>query len=213
MPPTARSCHRPTATTPPRFWEAASGRSRSAPRCARWPCRATSTRSRHRRLRPRRTARHAISVIKSVNGDAVRRTVVDANKCAGCHEWFEGHGGNRVYETQVCVACHVPGLASSGRGMPTACSTPWKFNALALDDEDPDGLEFRQDRSANAALNFPVTSNNFKDMIHGIHAGRDRETPRRSRTRVTQPAAARSSCSTSGGWTSLASSTTARLAT
>ena len=24
---------------------------------------------------------------------------------------------------------------------------------------------------------FPVTTNNFKDMIHGIHAGRDRVTP------------------------------------
>jgi OmcA/MtrC family decaheme c-type cytochrome len=29
----------------------------------------------------------------------------------------------------------------------------------------------------NAALKFPVTSNNFKDMIHGIHAGRERVTP------------------------------------
>jgi OmcA/MtrC family decaheme c-type cytochrome len=27
------------------------------------------------------------------------------------------------------------------------------------------------------ALKFPVTSNNFKDMIHGIHAGRDRVSP------------------------------------
>ena len=41
-------------------------------------------------------ARHAISVVKSVTGDAVRRKVVDATKCASCHEWFEGHGGNRV---------------------------------------------------------------------------------------------------------------------
>ena len=27
------------------------------------------------------------------------------------------------------------------------------------------------------ALKFPVTSNNFKDMIHGIHKGRERVTP------------------------------------
>ena len=54
-------------------------------------------------------ARHAISVVKEVTGDAVRRKVVDADKCSNCHEWFEGHGGNRVYQTQVCVMCHVPG--------------------------------------------------------------------------------------------------------
>ena len=29
----------------------------------------------------------------------------------------------------------------------------------------------------NAALALPVTTNNFKDMIHGIHAGRDRVNP------------------------------------
>jgi OmcA/MtrC family decaheme c-type cytochrome len=29
----------------------------------------------------------------------------------------------------------------------------------------------------NAALQFPVTSNNFKDLIHGIHSGRERVTP------------------------------------
>ena len=69
-------------------------------------------------MRP--TCRHAISVIKEVAGDTARRTVVDAEKCAGCHEWFEAHGGNRVYEAQVCVACHVPGLATSGRSIPDA---------------------------------------------------------------------------------------------
>ena len=63
-------------------------------------------------------ARHAISVVKEVTGDAVRRKVVDADKCSNCHEWFEGHGGNRVYQTQVCVMCHVPGLATSGRQIP-----------------------------------------------------------------------------------------------
>ena len=133
-------------------------------------------------------ARHAISVLKTVTGDTARRTIVAANKCAGCHEWFEGHGGNRVYETQVCVMCHNTGLATSGRGIAdatlqayynnTAPNTPtantgaftldekailteWGFNALA----------------PNAALKFPVVSNNFKDMIHGIHAGRERVTP------------------------------------
>ena len=126
--------------------------------------------------------RHAISVVKAVTGDAVRRTVVDANKCAGCHEWFEGHGGNRVYETQVCIFCHNPGLATSGRGISDATLAAYdtasggrgnftiKDNALLA--------EWGFNKSLpNAALQFPVTSNNFKDLIHGIHSGRERVTP------------------------------------
>ena len=61
-------------------------------------------------------ARHTVSVVRGVTGDVVRRKVVDPANCAKCHEWFEGHGGNRVYETQVCVTCHIPNLSSSGRG-------------------------------------------------------------------------------------------------
>jgi OmcA/MtrC family decaheme c-type cytochrome len=61
------------------------------------------------------TARHTPGVVKNVTGDTVRRTAVDSAKCFACHEWFEGHGGNRVYEMQMCLPCHVPGLSSSGR--------------------------------------------------------------------------------------------------
>ena len=134
-------------------------------------------------------ARHAISVLKTANGDTARRTVVAADKCAGCHEWFEGHGGNRVYETQVCVMCHVPGLATSGRGIvrcdagglqrqhsgptPPTAST----GAFTLDDKKILTEWGFNPAQPNAALKFPVASNNFKDMIHGIHAGRERVTP------------------------------------
>lgn len=119
-------------------------------------------------------ARHAISVVKPVTGDATRRTVVDAAKCAGCHEWFEGHGGNRVYETQVCVACHVPGLTTSGRGVPDSLLNTWTFDATS----SKILADWKFDKTLpNAALKFPVTTNNFKDMIHGIHAGRERVTP------------------------------------
>ncbi len=127
--------------------------------------------------------RHAISVVKTVTGDTARRTVVAADKCAGCHEWFEGHGGSRVYETQVCVMCHNPGLASSGRGIADAASgtfpglNNWTFDAattkIVTDWSSPLDLNFDK-TLPNAALRFPATSNNFKDMIHGIHAGRDR---------------------------------------
>ena len=126
-------------------------------------------------------ARHAISVVKTVGIDTPRRTIVNAEKCAGCHEWFEGHGGNRVKETQVCVMCHNTGLATSGRGISDATlatySTAAPTSTFTVDD-----MKIVADwnfnlTGANAAMKFPVTSNNFKDMIHGIHAGRERVNP------------------------------------
>jgi OmcA/MtrC family decaheme c-type cytochrome len=120
------------------------------------------------------TARHAISVVKAVTGDAVRRTVVDPAKCSSCHEWFEGHGGNRVYQTQVCVMCHTPGLATSGRGMSDAALMAYPFTAA---DVKILGYWNFDKTLPNAALNLPVVTNDFKDMIHGIHAGRERVTP------------------------------------
>ena len=108
------------------------------------------------------TPLHALSVYIAVTGDSVRREVVDASKCAQCHEWFEGHGGNRNFGSgsgMVCVVCHVPNLSSSGRTMttnPSPTSTePWPA--------DP--------------MDNPEDSQNLKDMIHGIHASalRDRD--------------------------------------
>jgi OmcA/MtrC family decaheme c-type cytochrome len=120
------------------------------------------------------SARHAISVVKAVTGDAVRRTVVDSAKCSNCHEWFEGHGGNRVYEAQVCITCHVPGMATSGRGISDAELAADTFNVA----EERILADWAFDRTLpNAGLNLPVVTNNFKDMIHGIHAGRQRVTP------------------------------------
>lgn len=120
------------------------------------------------------TARHTVSVIKPVTGDAVRRTVVDSAKCANCHEWFEGHGGNRVYEVQVCATCHVPGLTSSGRGIADATLATWNFDIASSKIVADWGFD---KTATNAALAFPATTNALKDMIHGIHAGRERVTP------------------------------------
>lgn len=88
--------------------------------------------------------RHTVSKYMTVDGDEERRVVVDPDNCANCHEWFEGHGGNRVYETQVCAMCHNTSLSSSGR---------------ELD------------------LTHPESSNNLKDMIHGIHGSSVRDEP------------------------------------
>ncbi|WP_296276257.1 OmcA/MtrC family decaheme c-type cytochrome [Rhodoferax sp.] len=120
------------------------------------------------------TGRHAISVVKAVTGDDVRRTVVDSAKCSNCHEWFEGHGGSRVYEIQVCVTCHVPNKATSGRGISDTLFAAYPFTAA----DNKKLTEWGVNKSlTETALQLPVTSNNMKDMIHGIHAGRDRVTP------------------------------------
>lgn len=126
-------------------------------------------------------ARHALPAIKSVTGDTVRRVVVDGEKCGNCHEWFEGHGGNRIIgkgigydevrnssnvltsyapKQNVCVLCHVPGLSSSGRGAAIVGYSGTNVATLAT----------------IAALGsdptvYPEATNNFKDMIHSIHAG------------------------------------------
>jgi len=100
---------------------------------------------------------HTPSVLMPVHGDGARRTVVDSSKCANCHEWFEGHGGNRVLNMQICVMCHVPNLSSSGREINTPSEDV--INALGPD-----------------TLSYPEATQNFKDMIHGIHSAAVRTT-------------------------------------
>ena len=100
---------------------------------------------------------HTPSVVMAVTGDEERRTVVDSIKCANCHEWFEGHGGNRVFNMQICVMCHVPNLSSSGR---------------AVTDPDEDMI----DAYGTDPLNYPEATQNMKEMIHGIHASGVRTT-------------------------------------
>jgi OmcA/MtrC family decaheme c-type cytochrome len=130
-------------------------------------------------------ARHAISVVKTVTGDTARRKVVDARNCANCHEWFEGHGGTRVIGVEtgngelVCMACHVPNMTSGGHTLPDAvwsaknAASSWTDSQLAILGEWGVNMTL----TPETALQLPVTSNNMKDMIHGIHAGRDRVNP------------------------------------
>jgi OmcA/MtrC family decaheme c-type cytochrome len=114
--------------------------------------------------------RHTPSVVKGVTvggiADTVRRTVVKSGYnattgapegCLECHEIFEGHGGSRVNNVQVCVICHNPNLSSSGRTL-----LPPIDNAVtAVLGSDP--------------LTYPEATNNFKSLIHGIHAAPIRE--------------------------------------
>jgi OmcA/MtrC family decaheme c-type cytochrome len=84
--------------------------------------------------------------------------------------------------------CHNPNLATSGRGISDATLAAYNGNtapntptastgAFTLDDRKilrEWGMMDAGTTLLKNALSFPVTSNNFKDMIHGIHAGRDR---------------------------------------
>lgn len=140
------------------------------------------------------TARHALSVVKEVTGDTVRREVIDSQKCGKCHEWFEAHGGNRVaglgtVGQSICTLCHVPNLSTSGRGIQQSL---FQFiidnpvgTSLAAVTNLVTGTAFsgtvsEEAKAANSALlaslgnnptTYPEASNNFKDMIHGVHAG------------------------------------------
>jgi len=106
-------------------------------------------------------ARHTPSVVMAVDGDDERRVVVKSGYedekpvgCLECHEIFEGHGGNRVNNVQVCVMCHNPNLSSGGRTSTSNVSVPPELG------DDP--------------LTWPEATNNMKELIHGIHAATDR---------------------------------------
>jgi len=104
---------------------------------------------------------HARSEVVTVTKDMERRRVVDNTKCAKCHEWFEGHGGNRVYEMAICTLCHVPNQSSSGRTI----VTPSQGLLDDFTDHGPiPGV------NPNDPLTYPEDAQNLKDMVHGIHA-------------------------------------------
>jgi len=119
--------------------------------------------------------RHTFSAMRPVTGDAVRRVAVESGYsggnqqtgqpvgCLECHEIFEGHGGNRVSNAQVCVMCHNPNLSSSGRTInPTSLGSGTGATIAAKYGSDP--------------LQYPEVTNNFKELIHGIHGAAKRTT-------------------------------------
>jgi len=125
-------------------------------------------------------ARHTYSANKSVTGDAVRRVAVESGYtgnnqltgtpigCLECHEIFEGHGGNRVSNAQVCVMCHNPNLSTSGR---TITASPINPDIVTYFNTDADPLTVGTD-----PLTYPEVSNNFKELIHGLHGANKRTT-------------------------------------
>ena len=91
---------------------------------------------------------HTQSAILTVDGDTSRRSVADSAGCASCHEIFEGHGGNRVF------------TADGGVQICTMCHVPNLSSGGRTDN-----------------LLFPEDTNNFKDLVHGIHGAAKRELP------------------------------------
>jgi len=80
----------------------------------------------------------------------VRRTVVEQDRCESCHERFESfHGGARS-EVTYCPMCHN-----------------WDRMAGTQRFETLNGAPFSVERQ----------SLQFRDMVHGIHRGEDRENP------------------------------------
>lgn len=109
------------------------------------------------------STRYIKGAVKAVTGDTVRRSVVDNDKCFKCHDLIVFHGGSRTYNTQLCIVCHNPNLSSSGRGASVANLSTTERAKMVAAGVDPD-----------VPANYPEASNNFKDMIHGIHAGSKR---------------------------------------
>jgi OmcA/MtrC family decaheme c-type cytochrome len=116
--------------------------------------------------------RHTPAVIRAVTSDAVRRVIVKSGYnattgapegCLECHEIFEGHGGNRVNNVQVCVVCHNVNNTSSGRTIPVDATpiNPAITGLIPLGSTTPLG--------SNPLL-YPEVANNFKELIHGIHS-------------------------------------------
>ena len=121
-------------------------------------------------------ARHTPAVTRNVTGDTTRRVIVKSGYvnntgqlvddpalianltpigCLECHEAFEGHGGNRVNNVQVCVQCHNPQLTTSGRTIPDNVT----INPTIVT------------KLGSNPLAYPEVTQNMGEMIHRLHAG------------------------------------------
>jgi OmcA/MtrC family decaheme c-type cytochrome len=116
---------------------------------------------------------HAPSQVVAITNDDVRRMVVDNDACFQCHEWFEGHGGSRVLNIEICTLCHLPNQSSSGRTVTNPDSRDLADDLqAAIDDET-----LSDEVDPYDPLTYPEDAQNLKDLIHGIHASAARTRP------------------------------------
>jgi OmcA/MtrC family decaheme c-type cytochrome len=95
------------------------------------------------------------AVMKGIDGtnSTVRRQIVDMLACDTCHERIGFHSNaGRAQSAEYCATCHNPEITSSNLFSGTA-SYP----------------------AGTPAVFFSQRSNNFKDMIHSIHAAQVRK--------------------------------------
>jgi len=118
-------------------------------------------------------ARHAASVVMAADGDNARREVLNLSGCMDCHESLELHGGSRVIAAEnvdglaVCTLCHNPNLSSGGNTFDMST-----YTAGGNANTDATIAMFGNDPMA-----WPEATQNFKDLVHGIHSASVRETP------------------------------------
>jgi OmcA/MtrC family decaheme c-type cytochrome len=87
--------------------------------------------------------------------DTLRRKIVDIDNCNTCHERVGFHSNaGRMDNPDYCATCHNPQLSNSNL-----------FEGKATFPLAPGGAEFT----------YQQASNNFKDMIHALHAGAERK--------------------------------------
>jgi OmcA/MtrC family decaheme c-type cytochrome len=95
------------------------------------------------------------AVIKAVDGTPERRKIVDMLNCDTCHERVGFHSNaGRANNADYCAACHNPEITSSNLW---SGSSAWP-------------------KYGTTVYSYSQRSNNFKDMIHAIHAGAFRKT-------------------------------------
>jgi len=127
-------------------------------------------------------SRHTPSVVLDVDPTDARRVVVKSGYtnnndpltgqpfgCLECHETLELHGGSRVNNVRICVFCHNPNKSSSGRTANPADLSCSETDPPRCEPEDDPFLALGPD-----PLEWPEATNNFKNMIHGIHKASDR---------------------------------------
>jgi OmcA/MtrC family decaheme c-type cytochrome len=99
------------------------------------------------------------AAMKGVDGaNTLRRAIVDINSCNTCHERIGFHSNaGRMNSPEYCATCHNPEVSNSNL-----------FEGLG------------QYGTMTEASYFAQHSNNFKEMIHSIHAAPFRNGPTQS---------------------------------
>ncbi|WP_027390442.1 multiheme c-type cytochrome [Chrysiogenes arsenatis] len=97
----------------------------------------------------------AVGFVGTGNSAITHPQIATAAKCQACHADFGMHGsGSRISNPNMCIGCHNPNLTSSGNTLKSGTAA-----AVAIVNGN------------NQARLQAETSNNLKELAHGIHSG------------------------------------------